>query len=69
MAGRPRYRAGSYKARSARSRALLYGLVAVVILWLIGPFIWLFVTSVSYQRNLLARPLPFALPAPAEPNP
>jgi multiple sugar transport system permease protein len=23
----------------------------------VGPFIWLFITSVSYQRNLLARPL------------
>ena len=48
---------GSYRARSARSRLLLYGLVFAVTLWLIGPFVWLFVTSVSYQRNLLARPL------------
>ncbi|HEX7785309.1 MAG TPA: carbohydrate ABC transporter permease [Methylomirabilota bacterium] len=44
------------------SRALLYGLVAVVALWLAGPFVWLFVTSVSYQRNLLARPLPLVPP-------
>jgi multiple sugar transport system permease protein len=62
VATRPRYRGGSYRARSARSRALLYGLVAVVALWLIGPFVWLFVTSVSYQRNLVARPLPFVPP-------
>jgi multiple sugar transport system permease protein len=35
----------------------VYALVAVIALWLVGPFVWLFVTSVSYQRNLLARPL------------
>ena len=60
--GRPRYRAAGYRARSTRSRALLVGLIAVVVLWLIGPFVWLFVTSVSYQRNLLARPLPLLPP-------
>ena len=32
-------------------------------LWLSRPFVWLFVTSVSYQKNLLARP--FA-PVPPE---
>jgi multiple sugar transport system permease protein len=37
-------------------RAVLYGLVVVLAIWLVGPFAWLFVTSVSYQRNLLARP-------------
>ena len=62
VGARPRYRGGSYKARSVKSRALLYGLVAVVALWLIGPFIWLLITSISYQRNLLARPLPFVTP-------
>jgi multiple sugar transport system permease protein len=62
MVARRRYRGGSYKGRSTGSRALLYGLVLVVVLWLIGPFIWLFVTSISYQRNLLARPLPFVPP-------
>jgi len=36
--------------------------VLAVVLWLVGPFIWLFVTSVSYQRNLLARPLAFVPP-------
>ncbi len=61
-AARPGYRGGSYKARSAQSRALLYALIFVVTLWLIGPFIWLLVTSISYQRNLLARPLPFIPP-------
>src|SRR5262249_40522395 len=30
--------------------------------WLVGPFAWLLVTSVSYQRNLLARPLAFVPP-------
>jgi multiple sugar transport system permease protein len=61
MARRAR-RGGAYWARSGRSRLLLYGLVAVVSLWLVGPFIWLFVTSVSYQRNLMARPLSFIPP-------
>ena len=51
------YRGGRYRARSIGSRVVLYGLIVVVALWLVGPFVWLFVTSVSYQRNLLARPL------------
>jgi multiple sugar transport system permease protein len=51
------YRAGRYRARSVGSRVVLYGLIVVIALWLVGPFVWLFVTSVSYQRNLLARPL------------
>jgi multiple sugar transport system permease protein len=33
-----------------------------VALWLIGPFVWLFITSISYQRNLMARPLSFVPP-------
>jgi multiple sugar transport system permease protein len=56
------YRGGRYKARSAGSRLLVYGLVAVVAFWLIAPFVWLFVTSVSYQKHLLARPLAFVPP-------
>ena len=59
---RPRSRPAVPRARSRQSRALLYALVAVVVLWLIGPFVWLFVTSVSYQRNLVSRPLPFVPP-------
>src|SRR5919109_1745809 len=51
------YRGGRYRGRSLGSRVVLYGLIAVVALWLVGPFVWLFITSVSYQRNLLARPL------------
>jgi multiple sugar transport system permease protein len=51
------YRGGRYRARTVGSRVVLYGLIIVVALWLVGPFVWLFVTSVSYQRNLLARPL------------
>src|SRR5437762_14361883 len=56
------YRGGRYKGRSAGSRLVLYGLILAVALWLVGPFVWLFVTSVSYQKNLLARP--FALIPP-----
>jgi multiple sugar transport system permease protein len=48
--------------RSRGSRVLLALLVAAVALWLIGPFVWLFITSISYQRNLLARPLRFIPP-------
>ncbi len=43
--------------RGLGRRVLVYGLVGAVTLWLIGPFVWLFVTSVSYQKHLLARPL------------
>ena len=43
-------------------RTAVYALVAMIALWLVGPFIWLFITSVSYQRNLLARPLAFIPP-------
>ena len=48
--------------RRRANRAVVYALVAVIALWLVGPFVWLFVTSVSYQRNLLARPLAFVPP-------
>jgi multiple sugar transport system permease protein len=41
---------------------VVYGLVLGVALWLIGPFVWLFITSISYQRNLMARPLSFVPP-------
>jgi multiple sugar transport system permease protein len=53
---------GRYKTRSAGSRLVLYGLIVAVALWLIGPFAWLSVTSISYQRNLMARPLSFVPP-------
>jgi len=43
-------------------RTAVYALVAVIALWLVGPFVWLFITSVSYQRNLLARPLALVPP-------
>jgi len=50
------------RLRRRTNRAVVYALVAVIALWLVGPFVWLFVTSVSYQRNLLARPLAFVPP-------
>lgn len=56
------YRKGRYKARPLASRLLLYALVLVVGGWLVAPFIWLFVTGISFQRNLLARPLSFIPP-------
>lgn len=55
-------RRGGARARSGRSRLVLYVLVAMVTLWLVGPFVWLFVTSVSYQKHLMARPLSFIPP-------
>ena len=48
--------------RRTASRVVLYGLILLVGLWLVGPFVWLFVTSVSYQKHLLARPLSFVPP-------
>ncbi len=62
MVANTRPRSGGGRGRSTGSRVVLCGLVLAVVLWLVGPFIWLFVTSVSYQRNLLARPLPFVPP-------
>ena len=56
------YRGGRYRGRSAGSRLVLYGLILAVAVWLIGPFVWLFITSISYQRNLMARPLSFVPP-------
>src|SRR5881397_2783899 len=56
------YRGGRYKVRSVGSRLVLGGLVLAVAVWLVGPFVWLFVTSISYQRNLMARPLAFIPP-------
>jgi len=40
----------------------VYGLVVAVAFWLIGPFVWLLISSISYQRNLMARPLSFIPP-------
>jgi multiple sugar transport system permease protein len=48
--------------RRGANRAVVYALVTVIAFFLVGPFVWLFVTSVSYQRNLLARPLAFVPP-------
>src|SRR5207249_91765 len=59
---RARYRGGNYRRRSVGSQVILYATVTAVALWLIAPFVWLFVTSVSYQRNLLARPFTLVPP-------
>ena len=60
---RGRYRGSNYRRRSAGSTLVLYAMVAAVTLWLIAPFVWLFVTSISYQKNLLTRPF---TPVPPE---
>ncbi|WP_274628180.1 carbohydrate ABC transporter permease [Arvimicrobium flavum] len=36
----------------------IYALAALVAIWLMGPFLWLFITSISYQRDLMAMPTP-----------
>jgi multiple sugar transport system permease protein len=48
--------------RGAGRRVLVYALAAAVAIWLIAPFVWLFVTSVSYQKHLLTRPLSLVPP-------
>ena len=55
-------RAGAAGQGRRGSRLLLAALVLLVAAWLIGPFVWLFVTSVSYQKNLMARPLALVPP-------
>ena len=64
MAARGGYRGGSYRRRPVGSRIVLYATLVAVALWLVAPFAWLFVTSISYQKNLLARP--FRLVPPDE---
>ena len=56
------YVIGRSRTRAIARRLVVYGLVLAVALWLIGPFVWLVITSISYQRNLLARPLSFVPP-------
>lgn len=41
---------------------MLYSFVAIVALWLVGPFIWLFISSISEQRDLMLRPMPLIPP-------
>lgn len=53
---------GLYRVRLLTNRLVVYGLVFIVAFWLIAPFVWLFITSISYQRNLLSRPLSFIPP-------
>jgi multiple sugar transport system permease protein len=50
------------RTRSVGRRLVVYGLVLAVAFWLIGPFVWLLISSISYQRNLMARPLSFIPP-------
>jgi multiple sugar transport system permease protein len=40
------------------SRVGHYLLVALTAIWLVGPFLWLFITSISYQRDLFQKPTP-----------
>src|SRR5260370_894399 len=57
-----RRRRAPYWSGTGRRSLVLYGRVALVSLWRIGPFVWLFVTSVSSQKHLMARPLSFVPP-------
>jgi multiple sugar transport system permease protein len=59
---RARYRGGEYRRRSRASAVVLYATIAAVALWLVAPFAWLFVTSISYQKHLLARPFTLVPP-------
>ena len=59
---RARARSDGRRRRPLGSRLVLAVTVTAVALWLVGPFIWLFVTSVSYQKYLLARPFPLIPP-------
>ena len=62
MARATGYRGDSYRRRSVGSAVVLYATVTAVALWLIAPFVWLFVTSISYQKHLLARPFTLVPP-------
>jgi len=62
VAARGGYRGGSYRRRPVGSRIVLGATLVAVALWLIAPFAWLFATSISYQKNLLARPFPLVPP-------
>ena len=51
-----------YRSKMLAHGVVRYGLVFLLAFWLIAPFTWLFITSISYQRNLLSRPLSFIPP-------
>jgi multiple sugar transport system permease protein len=53
---RGRRSSSSARRRPVGSRIVLAVTVTAVALWLVAPFVWLFVTSVSFQKHLLARP-------------
>lgn len=54
--------------RPAASTIGLYALAALSAIWLIGPFLWLFMASIADQRELLVRPTPFFPPHPTLDN-
>lgn len=54
-----------FRFRPLLSTIGLYGAALLAAIWLIGPFIWLFIASISDQRELLTRPTPLF---PAEPT-
>jgi multiple sugar transport system permease protein len=51
-----------HRAKRWATTTTLYGLVAMVAMWLMGPFVWLFITSISNQRDLMVRPMPLIPP-------
>jgi multiple sugar transport system permease protein len=47
----------SFIKKSLYSRILLYVLVALILLWILAPFTWLVISSVSTRKELITVPL------------
>ncbi|MET3291779.1 UNVERIFIED_CONTAM: multiple sugar transport system permease protein [Brevibacillus sp. OAP136] len=43
--------------KSRTFRTLQYFFAILVLLWTIGPYLWLLISSVSYRKDLMAKPL------------
>lgn len=58
----------SRRAGRAFGTASVYALAALVALWLVGPFLWMFISSISSTRELSVRPMPLFPPNPSFEN-
>lgn len=54
-----------FSSRKLIRYTIIYALVALILLWTLGPFIWLFVTSISTPAKLNAIPIQWL---PAQPT-